>query len=92
MPAPPVMRAVGSVARALRAGKLTMYEIDTRVRTILELANYAIDSQIPTSDRPQSPVRFEFSPPLFPYRTVYLVLWLPDMHVNMNRYGNAGAV
>ncbi|BGO91934.1 hypothetical protein NBRC10512_001113 [Rhodotorula toruloides] len=47
MPGPPVMRNVSNVARVLGAGKLTMNDIDARVRTVLEMVKYAIDSGIP---------------------------------------------
>ncbi|BGP32617.1 hypothetical protein JCM10296v2_004398 [Rhodotorula toruloides] len=47
MPGPPVMRNVSNVARVLGAGKLTMDDIDARVRTVLEMVDYAIDSGIP---------------------------------------------
>ncbi|GAA6042149.1 hypothetical protein JCM8097_004984 [Rhodosporidiobolus ruineniae] len=46
MPGPPVMRG-NAVNRAFQAGKLTMEDIDERVRNVLELANFAIDSKIP---------------------------------------------
>ncbi|BGP25151.1 hypothetical protein JCM10295v2_004071 [Rhodotorula toruloides] len=47
MPGPPVMRNAANVARVIGAGKLAMDDIDARARTVLEMVNYAIDSQIP---------------------------------------------
>ncbi|GAA5990718.1 hypothetical protein JCM10908_003203 [Rhodotorula pacifica] len=46
MPGPPAMRA-GTVHRAMGAGKLTVDDLDERVRNILKLVNFAIDSGIP---------------------------------------------
>ncbi|GAA5831287.1 hypothetical protein JCM11251_007820 [Rhodosporidiobolus azoricus] len=46
MPGPPVMRGA-AVNRAFQAGKLTMEDIDERVRNVLELLNFAVDSKIP---------------------------------------------
>ncbi|GAA5944758.1 beta-glucosidase H [Sporobolomyces koalae] len=46
MPGPPVMRAA-QVARALAGEKLFVEDIDKNVRRILDLVNYAIDSDIP---------------------------------------------
>lgn len=46
MPGPPVMRG-STVYRAMGAGKLTEDDLDERVRNVLELVNYAIDSQVP---------------------------------------------
>ncbi|GAA5896930.1 hypothetical protein JCM6882_007310 [Rhodosporidiobolus microsporus] len=46
MPGPPVMRGA-AVNRAFQAGKLTMEDIDERVRSVLNLLNFAIDSKIP---------------------------------------------
>lgn len=46
MPGPPAMRA-GTVYRAMGAGKLTVDDLDERVRNVLKLVNYAIDSGVP---------------------------------------------
>ncbi|BGP37406.1 hypothetical protein JCM10450v2_001316 [Rhodotorula kratochvilovae] len=46
MPGPPVMRG-NTVNRAFGAGKLMVEDIDDRVRNILEMVNFAIDSGIP---------------------------------------------
>ncbi|GAA5945845.1 hypothetical protein JCM3775_001904 [Rhodotorula graminis] len=46
MPGPPVMRG-STVNRAFGAGKLAGEDIDDRVRNILHLLNFAIDSSIP---------------------------------------------
>ncbi|ORY90760.1 glycoside hydrolase family 3 protein, partial [Leucosporidium creatinivorum] len=47
MPGPPVMRGGLTVNRAIQSGKLTMEEVDDRVRNVLELVNHGIDSGIP---------------------------------------------
>ncbi|BGP53496.1 hypothetical protein JCM8202_001140 [Rhodotorula sphaerocarpa] len=46
MPGPPAMRA-GAVMRAMGGGKLTEEDLDERIRNILDLVNYAIDSKVP---------------------------------------------
>ncbi|GAA6022460.1 hypothetical protein JCM10207_004401 [Rhodosporidiobolus poonsookiae] len=46
MPGPPVLRGA-SVSRALAAGKISEEDIDDRIRNLLELVNFAIDSNIP---------------------------------------------
>ncbi|BGP13740.1 hypothetical protein JCM10213_006430 [Rhodosporidiobolus nylandii] len=46
MPGKPVFRG-NTVNRAIGAGKLTLEDVDDRVRNLLELANFAIDSKIP---------------------------------------------
>jgi len=46
MPGPPVMRG-STVNRAFGAGKLTPDDVDDRVRNVLHLLNFAIDSGIP---------------------------------------------
>ncbi|GAA5850854.1 hypothetical protein JCM8547_009108 [Rhodosporidiobolus lusitaniae] len=46
MPGPPVMRGA-AVSRAMNAGKLFEEDIDNRVRNLLNLVNFAIDSKIP---------------------------------------------
>ncbi|GAA6041796.1 hypothetical protein JCM8097_007165 [Rhodosporidiobolus ruineniae] len=46
MPGPPAMRG-DLVYRAFRAGKLSVEDVDERVRNLLDLANYAIKGGIP---------------------------------------------
>ncbi|GAA5851026.1 hypothetical protein JCM8547_009158 [Rhodosporidiobolus lusitaniae] len=46
MPGPPVMRG-STVNRAMGAGKLFEEDLDDRVRNLLNLLNFAIDSKIP---------------------------------------------
>ncbi|GAA6009003.1 hypothetical protein JCM10207_004061 [Rhodosporidiobolus poonsookiae] len=53
MPGPPVMRGA-PVSRAIGAGKLTMEDIDDRVRKVLNLVNFAIDSKIPFYEEEES--------------------------------------
>ncbi|GAA5891806.1 hypothetical protein JCM5296_001867 [Sporobolomyces johnsonii] len=46
MPGPPVMRGA-CISRALGAEKLFIEDLDERVRNVLDLVNFAIDSKIP---------------------------------------------